>query len=126
MAKEKAPDLVPPMSAECPLVDEVEKRYQEAVMAAFRSGDIDVLVGLPSTTGSLPIEVEKRGAPALVSANSLWDNKRKRFRDVGEASTGLNLALDSAGFVATRQYGGAVAGPAVTLQSPAVRAAVTR
>lgn len=45
------------------------------------------------------------GAPILISANTLWDNRRKRFRDT-ESFRGVDLALDSGGFVAMKRYGG--------------------
>lgn len=47
MPEEKVPDLVPPMSAECPLVDQVERRRQEAVMAAW-AGIIVAIIGVLS------------------------------------------------------------------------------
>ena len=44
-------------------------------------------------------------APILVSANSLWDNERKKFS--GWAAYEKNdVALDSGGFVAMKKYGG--------------------
>ncbi|MEC8306818.1 MAG: hypothetical protein VXZ72_03075 [Chlamydiota bacterium] len=67
---------------------------------------ITVRVGLPMTTGHLPIACERMEAPALISANSLWDRKNKRFRSPGAAICDLDVALDSAGFVAMTQYGG--------------------
>lgn len=45
------------------------------------------------------------GAPVLVSANSLWDQKRQRFSG-WQCYAGLDLALDSGGFVAMARYGG--------------------
>lgn len=66
---------------------------------------IEVRVGLPMAAGSLPIECEKINAPALISANSMWDRKRGRFRDPGMAIGELDIALDSAGFVAMTHYG---------------------
>lgn len=44
-------------------------------------------------------------ASLLVSANSLWDNDRKRFRGF-ECYSQFDVALDSGGFVAMKQYGG--------------------
>jgi hypothetical protein len=57
--------------------------------------------------GRIPVLERARtmGAPILVSANSLWDNKRQRFgRYKGYA--GFDVALDSGGFEAMRRYGG--------------------
>tara|TARA_B100000131_G_scaffold65199_1_gene61612 strand:+ start:10997 stop:11797 length:801 start_codon:yes stop_codon:yes gene_type:complete len=65
-----------------------------------------VRVGLPKSTGSLPIACENLEAPALISANSLWDMQRGRFREPGMAIGELDVALDSAGFVAMAHYGG--------------------
>lgn len=45
------------------------------------------------------------GEPILVSANSLWDQKRHRFRKPF-AYIGRDVALDSGGFVAMKCYGG--------------------
>ncbi len=47
------------------------------------------------------------GAPLLISANSLWDNRRQRFGRIAQyAGKGYDLALDSGGFVAMQKYGG--------------------
>lgn len=64
-----------------------------------------VRIGLPKTVGALPGEVERMGAPALVSAMSLWDGKRGQFRRPGSAIGDLDCALDSAGFVAMSHFG---------------------
>lgn len=45
------------------------------------------------------------GAPILISANTLWNNRRKAFR-VSNAYAGMDVALDSGGFVAMKLYGG--------------------
>lgn len=45
------------------------------------------------------------GAPLLVSANSLWNDKRKRF-GAWRCYAGHDVALDSGGFVAMARYGG--------------------
>ncbi|MFT5686456.1 MAG: hypothetical protein ACI8RZ_007412 [Myxococcota bacterium] len=63
-------------------------------------------VGLPSTTGALPGEAERLGVATLISANSLWDHDRGHFRRPGDAIYDLDVALDSAGFVAMCHYGG--------------------
>lgn len=65
-----------------------------------------VRVGLPKTTGALPGACFDMEAPALVSANCMWDPKRKQFREPGWAIGDLDVALDSAGFVAMSTYGG--------------------
>lgn len=66
---------------------------------------IQIRVGLPMTAGYLPTACERLGAPALISANSLWDKKKGRFRDPGVRISDLDVALDSAGFVAMTHYG---------------------
>lgn len=63
-------------------------------------------VGLPKTTGALPSLLERAEVPALVSAGALWDQKRQRFREPGDAITDLDCALDSGGFVAMKLHGG--------------------
>lgn len=65
-----------------------------------------VRLGLPKTTGEFPGAALRLGAPVLVSAGGLWDGKRGRFREPGTAITDLDVALDSAGFVAMKQWGG--------------------
>ncbi len=57
--------------------------------------------------GRKPVLARARaiGAPILVSANSLWNNERKRFYG-WKAYDGFDLALDSGGFVAMKIYGG--------------------
>jgi hypothetical protein len=44
-------------------------------------------------------------SPILVSANSLWNDKRKAFRSFTPYA-GFDCALDSGGFVAMKRYGG--------------------
>jgi hypothetical protein len=64
-----------------------------------------VRLGLPKSTGAFPGAAERLEAPVLISANSLWDQQRKKFRMPGEAICDLDAALDSAGFVAMSLYG---------------------
>lgn len=45
------------------------------------------------------------GVPILVSANSLWDAKASKFKRFSKYA-GLDVALDSSGFVAMKLYGG--------------------
>lgn len=44
-------------------------------------------------------------ASILVSANSLWDNRRRTWGGL-DAYRGFDCALDSGGFVAMKRYGG--------------------
>ena len=62
---------------------------------------------MPEACGRLPCAAFELGAPLLVSANALWDARRGEFRV--PAHPGIldcDVALDSAGFVATVRYGG--------------------
>jgi hypothetical protein len=67
---------------------------------------MDIRIGLPKTTGGLPQEAERLRAPALISANGLWDPKLNRFRLPGSAILDLDVALDCGGFVAMKRYNG--------------------
>lgn len=62
-------------------------------------------VGLPKATGSLPLFLEQLDQPALLSAGSLWDTEHQRFHELPMNVDGLDIALDSAGFVAMKQGG---------------------
>lgn len=64
-----------------------------------------IRIGLPTPTGAIPVEVERLDSPALVSAGALWDKDRRRFRAVPFGLADLDLALDSAGFVAHVVHG---------------------
>lgn len=72
---------------------------------------MEIRVGLPLTGGQLVAEAKRCGMPVLFSANAFT----KRNRDTGRVSfrpintdkfTGLDAALDSAGFVAMAKYNG--------------------
>jgi len=70
---------------------------------------IKVRISLPKISGQFPdFAASWLGAPMLVSANSLFDHKHKRFRKFEwKRSTFYgDLALDSAGYVAMSLYGG--------------------
>lgn len=64
-----------------------------------------VRVGVPAGGRLLSTAIE-HGAPVLVSAGALWDNRRKRFRAPGVGVWTGDTALDSAGFVAMTHHGG--------------------
>ncbi len=66
---------------------------------------IQVRVGLANPNGRMPAEMEARGVPVLVSANSLFDHKKGKFRPVPQNLADIDVALDSAGFVAMKRYG---------------------
>ena len=66
---------------------------------------IHLRLGIPLPGGALPRAVRELGAPAMVSANAL----RRRsggFRSTFSDLDGIDVALDSAGFVAWVRYGG--------------------
>ncbi len=67
-----------------------------------------IRVGLPKTTGYFPKVASCMGAPILVSANSLFNHKLKKFKEFGwnQEVYYADIALDSAGFVAMARYGG--------------------
>jgi hypothetical protein len=70
-------------------------------------GDVVIRVGLPLFGGRLFYGVGP-DVPKLVSANALFCRRRDAFFDVDMLSKShRRIALDSAGFVATRHYGGA-------------------
>lgn len=51
--------------------------------------------------------VKELSAPVLISANSLWDKRTQKFsRGRCDSYAGLDVALDSGGFVAMHRYGG--------------------
>ena len=65
-----------------------------------------VRVGLPETTGTLPLAAADLSVPVLVSASRLWDARRQQFRAPGANIEGLDVALDSAGFTVMKSWGG--------------------
>jgi hypothetical protein len=67
---------------------------------------MDVRIGLPKTSGSLPGACFSIEAPALVSASCMWNAKKRVFRAPSFAICDLDIALDSAGYVAMKHYGG--------------------
>lgn len=89
---------------------------------------IDIRIGLPLVGGALPAAARALGAPVLVSANAF-----ARYRGHGEGREfagfrasapdldGLDVALDSAGFVAHARYGGFPWSPEAYVQLAASR-----
>lgn len=63
-----------------------------------------IRIGLVNPTGGMPVVAEERGLPVLVSANALFNHSRKAFRPVPYNLCNLDVALDSAGFVALARY----------------------
>ena len=68
--------------------------------------DVTMRVGGEAHCTTLLHEARTHDYAVLVSANRFWDAKRRRFAPPGPALAGLDVALDSSGFVAMRRYGG--------------------
>jgi len=64
-----------------------------------------IRVGIETGRKAAMESVRSLGIPVLISANALWDNQRKDFSRP-RSLAGLDLALDSGGFVAMKRYGG--------------------
>ena len=63
-----------------------------------------IRVGLSQPGGRITFDMESRGLPVLVSANALFDHKKACFRPIPTNLMDLDVALDSAGFVAMSHY----------------------
>lgn len=63
-----------------------------------------IRVGIPVPYGKLPRHARTIGAPVMLSCNAF--RRDGRWMTPGEALEGLDIALDSAGFVAMMRYGG--------------------
>lgn len=64
-----------------------------------------IRIGVDCGRVSILSRAQSLGAPLLVSANSLWNDKRKQFSG-WDCYTRFDTALDSGGFVAMKRYGG--------------------
>lgn len=62
-----------------------------------------VRVGSPKACGAVFHGI---GGPMLVSAGALWDPRRRAFRAPAIGTWSMDVALDSAGFVAMTRHGG--------------------
>lgn len=67
--------------------------------------NFEIRVGLEGGRRTCIDRARSLNAPVLVSANSLWDDRRGAFTRTNQYR-GLDLALDSGGFVAMKRYGG--------------------
>jgi hypothetical protein len=74
-------------------------------MLQFMCANVEVRVGIDRGRQQVRERALAIGAPVLVSANTLWDNARRAFRSPRQFD-GLDVALDSGGFVAMKRYGG--------------------
>lgn len=64
-----------------------------------------VRIGIEGNRTPVMSYIRENGLPVLVSANSLWDNRRRIFRG-WHAYRDLDVALDSGGYVAMKRFGG--------------------
>ncbi len=64
-----------------------------------------IRIGVEGGRANILARVASMGAPVMVSANSMWSQARQRFSG-WEKYRGLDVALDSGGFVAMIRYGG--------------------
>lgn len=62
-------------------------------------------IGLDCARKLVLAECHSRSIPIIISANSLWNNKKKEFRSFA-GYYGHDIALDSGGFVAMKLHGG--------------------
>jgi len=64
-----------------------------------------IRVGIEGGRRPVLARAKEIGAPILVSANSLWDNEKKKFSG-WQCYDSHDTALDCGGFVAMKRYGG--------------------
>jgi hypothetical protein len=64
-----------------------------------------IRIGIDGNRKHVMARIRDLRAPVLVSANSLWNDALGRFGDGWQAYMGLDVALDSGGFVAMIKYG---------------------
>jgi hypothetical protein len=65
-----------------------------------------IRVGIEGARPVILAEIRRRNTPVLVSANSLWNDRSRQWRQTWRAYADLDVALDSGGFVAMHRYGG--------------------
>ena len=63
-----------------------------------------IRMGLEGNRAQVITTAREIGSPVMVSANALW--RRSSFSDQWKVYAGLDVALDSGGFVAMKKYGG--------------------
>lgn len=73
-------------------------------MGVKQERELTVRVGLCQPSGSIASAMEARGLPVLVSANAFFDHRARCFREIPVQLADLDVALDSAGFVALSRY----------------------
>lgn len=65
-----------------------------------------IRIGIEGNRAPVMARVRALGAPILVSAQSLWDDRRKSFSRSWRNYEGIDVALDSGGFTAMQLFGG--------------------
>ena len=66
---------------------------------------MQIRIGLPGSFDTFSAVARDIGAPVLISANAFWQHARKRFWiPRRQLFNGVDLAIDSAGFVAMLRY----------------------
>lgn len=79
--------------------------YDRRSSGSDREDPIELGVGIVPRP-PFAAETERLGAPAMVSANSLWNHERRSWSVQDYLRNHSNLWLDSGGFVAANIYGG--------------------
>lgn len=65
-----------------------------------------IRIGIEGNRAPVMEYIRENRCPVLVSANSLWMNKKQKFSELWKKYEGLDIALDSGGFVAMKMFGG--------------------
>lgn len=83
-----------------------KSEHVDAFAAGLSGLLMKVIVGVEGNREPVLRRVRLLHAPVMVSANSIWDKLRNRFRPTWTKLRGLAVHLDSGGFVAMKRYGG--------------------
>ncbi len=81
--------------------------HSTATTNAWLDPDLTLRVGVPHFSGTLPAHCSEEDIPVMVSAGAFWRPAKGSFAEPGEfgwTTDACNVALDSAGFVAMRQW----------------------
>lgn len=71
-----------------------------------RSSVLKIIVGVEGNRKPVLRRARALHAPVMASANSLWDPRAGKFSPAWKELRGLEVHLDSGGFVAMKRYGG--------------------
>lgn len=64
-----------------------------------------IIAGIEGNRGAVIAKAKAMTAPVMLSANSYWNDQRGRFSPSWRKCAGLEIHLDSGGFVAMARYG---------------------